>query len=323
MDAALEELQAEYPWVDEPTDPDAHRWHPADLRDYFESDGDTPPQYAALKQPREYGDWILQEPVMTGPPQPSDMVRLRLFCFAQAGMGAWAFHGWVSKLPLWVEVMPLEFPGRNSRAHEKAAKSCVSLARDTFEGLEHLLDDKPYAVIAHSMGSWVCHEFVREAMRRGAALPVKMYLSGTRAPQLAGCENDVDRANPSLHILPKEKFWPAFELRYNQNPDLAEDFIKDYIFDTLKADFELLETYKPTDVSPLPVPVCAMGAHGDVRYSPEQISAWKHIAGAHFHEMWFKGKEGEGYWGNAHRYMVDHPDMLLAFLSQDLLTVVP
>ena len=33
----------------------------------------------------------------------------------------------------------------------------------------------------------------------------------------------------------QEKFWPAFENRYNKNPELKEDFIKDYIFDTLKS----------------------------------------------------------------------------------------
>ena len=69
------------------------------------------------------------------------------------------------------------------------------------------------------MGSWVAHEFVREIARTGSVLPVspqppqiaslmvavqrKMYLSGIRAPSLAGIQNDVDTVNPSLHDLPK------------------------------------------------------------------------------------------------------------------------
>ena len=75
-----------------------------------------------------------------------------------------------------------------------------------------------------------------------------MYFSGTRAPHLAGCDNDVDRIAPSLHVLDKvlqcnsnfvdvltqDEFWTQFERRYNKNPDLEDDFIKEYIYNTLK-----------------------------------------------------------------------------------------
>ena len=104
MAEALDELEAEYSWVDPPDDPEWSRWHPSELRTYFESDGERVPSYKALTDFRNYGEWVLPEPLQDGPPQPLGMVRLRLICFAQAGMGAWAFHGWVKKLPLWVEV---------------------------------------------------------------------------------------------------------------------------------------------------------------------------------------------------------------------------
>ncbi len=83
MDAVLEELQAEYPWVDEPSDSEFHRWHLSEIREYYESDADVSPKYNPLTSPPDYGEWILQEPITDGPPQPKELVRLRLFCFPQ------------------------------------------------------------------------------------------------------------------------------------------------------------------------------------------------------------------------------------------------
>jgi len=313
-----EELQAEYPWVDSLDDPEVLRWHPSELRNYYENDGEKLPKYNGTETVRTYNEWILQEPVRTGPTQPPHMVKLRIFCFPQAGMGAWAFHDWVRRLPLWVEVMPLEFPGRNSRTHQPAVSNCTDLGRQAAFGLKEQLEEKPYVVIGHSMGSWVCHEFVREVLRAGTRPPLKMYFSGTRAPHLAGCDNDVDRIAPSLHVLDKDEFWTQFERRYNKNPDLEDDFIKEYIYNTLKSDFKSLETFAPKDVSPIAIPLTAMGANGDNRYSREQISAWESVTSAQFEERWFDGKQDPEYWGNAHRYMVDNADELLAFLSEDL-----
>ena len=35
-------------------------------------------------------------------------ITLRVICVPQAGMGAWAFHGWQAHMPAGVEVMPVE-----------------------------------------------------------------------------------------------------------------------------------------------------------------------------------------------------------------------
>ena len=84
-----------------------------------------------------------------------------------------------------------------------------------------------------------------------------------------------------------------------------------------RADFTLLENYAPADCSPLPIPLTAMGANGDNRYSPDQIEAWEPFTSDKFEIRWWEGKKD--YWGNPHRYMIDNPDDLLAFLSNDLI----
>jgi surfactin synthase thioesterase subunit len=70
---------------------------------------------ASSQQP--YGPWVLQSPAELRPaaaPPP----RVRLLCLPPAGAGASYFFGWGAALPDWVEVLPVELPGRNSRIRE-------------------------------------------------------------------------------------------------------------------------------------------------------------------------------------------------------------
>ena len=46
--------------------------------------------------------WILKAPGAASPPSPT--CKLRLFCFPQAGSGAWMYHKFTEGLPPWVEV---------------------------------------------------------------------------------------------------------------------------------------------------------------------------------------------------------------------------
>ena len=72
-----------------------------------------------------YGRWVLQGPKE---PPPVPAARCRLFCFPQAGMGAWAFHGWQAALQdalPELEVMPVELPGRGP-----IGANCMANSRD-------------------------------------------------------------------------------------------------------------------------------------------------------------------------------------------------
>jgi medium-chain acyl-[acyl-carrier-protein] hydrolase len=44
--------------------------------------------------------------------------RLRLFCFPYAGGGASIYHGWRRWLPEWIDVCPIQLPGREDRIRE-------------------------------------------------------------------------------------------------------------------------------------------------------------------------------------------------------------
>lgn len=305
--------------------------------------------------------WILRDPAAA--PRVGPDPSLRLFCLPQAGCGAWAFHGlWQTRLPPHVEVLPVEYPGRNSRLrHLFEYQSLQDLASAIVDAIEPLLPadadasasrgvaskrpaNPPYALLGWSMGAWLGYEMVLEIARRGhSALPLRVYLGGSRSPSLAGPEFDPDRETPALSALPKRLFWEAFARRYGANADLeASEALRDLLLPTLRRDFALMERYAPsTDpreaqgsesrclgrrdervaAARLPVPLVAFGAHGDARYFPQQLSAWRDVAAldhdrnenerCFFLERWFRGGRA-----TPHRLVLDAPDDLLRFLSE-------
>ncbi|CAE7258348.1 grsT [Symbiodinium sp. CCMP2592] len=262
----------------------------------------------------KYGDWIA-----LAPNSPST-AKLRIFCVAPVGMSGACFHPWASGLPRGVELMPLELPGRGFRMAEKLqASSLNDLAAAALDGIGRpVFEEVPFAIFGHSFGAWLAYELAQQLCARGWQQPLKLYVSANRAPQLHCTGHDPDRVQPELSRLGEESFWDHFERRYGKNPDLQESYIRDFIRPVLQGDFSLLETYVPSSLEKLPVPLCALCAIGDRRCRPEQLSAWHEVAGAGFEERWFQNVWKPEFWSTEHRYIVDNPKSLLAFLSEDL-----
>jgi len=202
---------------------------------------------------------------------------------------------------------------------EPKQSSLAQLVEDIVEALYPLFKEKPFALIGHSMGAWLVYEVCKALQRRGEVLPVKAYVVCNRAPHLRGAENDPDLVAPLLGDLPAEEFWQHLERRYGKNPDLKNEAIKNFVFPVLQADFNMLETYEPSDLSfePLSCPLMACGAVGDNRYSTEQLNAWKKHT-KHYSEKWFEGNPDPEYWGTSHRFIIDNPGAFQEFLAEDL-----
>jgi len=234
-------------------------------------------------------------------------------------------HGWTEGLPKTVELIPIELPSRSTRWMESApyAASLPQLAKNVLDGLGRaMLSAKPYVLFGHSFGAWLVYEMYQELSRRaneGWPQPLKIYVSGSRAPQLSGVENDPDRINPTLGNLEPSRFWDAFENRYGKNPDLQSDHAKEFVLPCLQADFSILETYTPSCLTPLSIPLCACCAIGDNRCDPPQLSAWMNCAQpGSFQERWFDHCVKPSSWATEHRYVNTCPEPLLCFLSMDL-----
>ena len=62
-------------------------------------------------------------------PRPNPGARVRLFCLPFAGGGASVYRLWGATLPSWIEVCPIQPPGREDRYREPPFTSLTALAR--------------------------------------------------------------------------------------------------------------------------------------------------------------------------------------------------
>ena len=169
-------------------------------------------------------------------PFPAAQPRVRLFCFPPAGVGASAFRAWQSEVLDGIPVCGVQLPGRGDR-----------FAEPPFTRLEPLVDRHrqsypPAARLAccvfRPLQSVRCVAFeLARRLRDDGQEPIHLMVSALPAPPLLA-------QTPPLHRLPTEEFIAAL-VDLNGIPDdvLANRNLVDMMLPTLRADFEVCETY--------------------------------------------------------------------------------
>lgn len=202
-------------------------------------------------------------------PKPNPAARLRLICFPYAGGGASVFAQWPRLLPPTVEMCAVQLPGRETRLREKPYRQFPLAVEALATALQPFLN-KPFVFFGHSLGALLCFETARYLQQHLALLPLHMFVSGRRAPHLS------DTA-PPLHHLPDALFIQQVQQRYNgipalilQEPELLELYLS-----ILKADFELLESYRYAGQLTLDCPISAFGGRQDPQATEQELAAWR------------------------------------------------
>ena len=134
--------------------------------------------------------------------------------------------------------------------------------------LTPLLSEKPYALFGHSMGALLCYELTRQLSLLKKPLPTKIFASGRRAPSVI----DPD---PVTYNLPHDQFIQELD-RLNGTPKevLQNAELMELLMPTLRADFELCETYEYQSGGEVPCSITAIGGIDDDNASEEELEFW-------------------------------------------------
>lgn len=199
--------------------------------------------------------------------EPNPRARLRLFCFPYAGGGASAYRGWAAALPADVEVCPVQLPGRESRLREPAFEQPDPLVVALADVLrEHL--DLPFAFFGHSMGAMLSFELARELRRRAAPLPLHLFVSARRAPQVPAREEPI-------HALPEPEFLAKLrELNGTPEEVLQHAELMRLLIPLMRADFAVNENYLFRPEAPLAPGISAFGGLGDQEVTRDDLALW-------------------------------------------------
>lgn len=202
------------------------------------------------------------------PPLEDRDARLRLVCLPYAGGGAAIFRPWMRRLPSAIEVVPVRLPGREDWVTQSAYTRLGGLVEALSEAVLPVLS-QPYAFFGHSMGALVAYELVRALRRKGLRLPDHLFVSGRGAPHTL----------PSARVpydLPEPEFVEAL-VRLNKGLEVVagDRALLDLLLPTIRADFELCQTYAYDPEPPLPCPITAFGGRDDEDVPLEQVRAWR------------------------------------------------
>jgi medium-chain acyl-[acyl-carrier-protein] hydrolase len=215
-------------------------------------------------------------------PRPSAQAGTRLFCFPPAGGGAATYRRWAGLFSSTIEPCLVQLPGRETRFLEPPIDRLPPLVDALVQGLGPYFV-RPFAFFGHSMGALVSFELARQLRRIGGGMPVHLFLSGKRAPQMPLRE-------PPIHALPETAFCEALR-RLNGTPRVVLDNqeLMALLLPTLRADFAVHETYRFGPEEPLDIPISVFGGHEDPLAKAGELGAWRDHTRTSFHLHMFPG----------------------------------
>jgi pyochelin biosynthetic protein PchC len=203
----------------------------------------------------------------------SPQSRTRLVCFPHAGGSASYYRAMSEELAPSVEVLAVQYPGRQDRYGEPFVTDIGALADRAFEALRPW-GDRPFAFFGHSMGAILAFEVARRFQDRGATGPRRLFVSSHRAPS---------RTRPgTVHMRDDAGLVAAIRaLGGTHQGFLADEEMLAVILPVIRNDYRAIETYSYTPGEPLDCPITALMGDTDSRTTVDDASAWKeHSRGA-------------------------------------------
>lgn len=236
-------------------------------------------------------------------PRQDSLAEIRLFCFPYSGARASMYQSWIAGLPGFIEVCPIELPGRGARIGEPPYNQIGPLVEEIAQGLMPYLE-KPFVFFGHSMGALLSFELARLLRRWVGREPVLMIVSGHEAPQ-------TPRHEDPIHNLPEEEFIDRLrDFNGTQEEILKNLELRELIVPTLRADFALCETYAYTPDDPFDCPISVYGGLQDPFIARENLDAWRSQTTNSVVMRFFPGD---------HFYLNHDQAILLRMLAQELL----
>jgi pyochelin biosynthetic protein PchC len=163
--------------------------------------------------------------------------RFTLVCLPHAGGSAGFYRPWAALMPSEVELVALQYPGREDRLGDPGSSGMDELVGEVADAVRPLLD-RPYALFGHSMGSAVAWELAHELERRGAPGPRRLFASGRAAPGTA--------VTGRLHRQEDDVL--CAELRRLGGTDgeiLADPDLRALVLTAVRHDYRIIVTHRP------------------------------------------------------------------------------
>lgn len=236
---------------------------------------------------------------------PAPQSKVRLVCLPHAG-GSASFYFPVSRaLSPSVEVLAVQYPGRQDRRSEPCIDDLPTLARHVLGALDGWLD-RPIALFGHSMGATVGFELAC-MLEQERGLPVAwLFASARRAPSMQRTER--------IHL--ENDAGLIAELRRLSGTDgsvLGDEEMLQMVLPATRADYRAAEMYEYKARPSLTCPITVFVGDDDPKVTVDEARAWRdHTTGA-FEFQVFDG---------GHFYLTSHQSKVLKLMADQLQSAV-
>lgn len=210
---------------------------------------------------------------------------LRIVCLPHAGGAASFFRGFASELPAGVELLAVQYPGREDRVAEPLLDDMAVLV-DALIPCLVTLQDVPLVLFGHSLGACVSYELASR-LEECAAGPSRLVVSGRPSPAISsgtriherdelGIVEELVRIGGAARVL------------------LGDADLRALVIPAVRADYLMDEHYRLREKPRvLCCPITALVGDADPEASAWQMRDWRRfttggfalsvLAGGHFY----------------------------------------
>ncbi|MEU9730616.1 alpha/beta fold hydrolase [Streptomyces sp. NPDC048002] len=193
--------------------------------------------------------------------------RFNLYCLPYAGCSARVFEGWKAYAPEFLNILPVELPGRGSRCTDNPISDLSGLLDDLSSAID--ADGRvPYGIFGHSFGAIIAYELGRRMVSDGRPKPSTLVVSACRPPHLATPEVPIfDRPDRDFRKR-------LLEIRGTPPELLENDELMELYIPVIRADYSILDNYRPTSPAGIGCPIVALYGGADEEADGAVMEQW-------------------------------------------------
>lgn len=190
----------------------------------------------------------------------------------------------------------MQYPGREERTREPFIDDMARMADAVVDALAGCAEE-PLVLFGHSMGAAVAYEV---ALRIGARAG-----HGLRGVVLSAQPSPRHFVPANIHLLPDDELWTD-TMRFNGIAETvqANRTLRRLLMPVLRADYRLIETYRPRPGATVDCPVVGCLGDADPAVTVDAVDGWRDVTDHGFDLRVFPGGD--------HFYLKDHREELVA-----------
>ncbi|WP_413105193.1 thioesterase II family protein [Streptomyces sp. Inha503] len=191
-----------------------------------------------------------------------------LLCIPYAGAGASLFRQWKRHSFQWMEVDPVQLPGREELFAAEPLTSMAEVVDLCVDRIRKMPREAPFALFGHSFGALVAYETAQRLAAEGPRLPERLIVSGAAAPWLP-------RPVTGSGSLTDDEFVARVrEVVGYDHPAFHDAELRGLLLPSLRADLGINDQYTPSSTDLLPIPLTVLRGADDQLVSRQEAELW-------------------------------------------------